>query len=73
MTEQRGGKDGNEGSRGEKPEMSKISPIAPTTKQAKHWAKQYRTEIAASTSSVLSTFVAVSQAYLESRGVGTPR
>ncbi|MCJ1361701.1 hypothetical protein MMC16_000801 [Acarospora aff. strigata] len=33
--------------------------MAPSPQQAKHWAKQYRTEIAASSSSVLSTFVAV--------------
>ena len=34
--------------------------VGPSPRQAKHWAKQYRTEIAASSSSVLSTFVAVS-------------
>ncbi|MCJ1255725.1 hypothetical protein MMC24_003542 [Lignoscripta atroalba] len=38
--------------------MSKASPLGPTPQQAKHWAKKYRTEIAASSSSVLSTFVA---------------
>ena len=45
---------------GPHPGMSGMSPIVPTPPQAKHWAKQYRTEIAASSSSVLSTFVAVS-------------
>lgn len=34
--------------------------VGPSPRQAKHWAKKYRTEIAASSSSVLSTFVAVS-------------
>lgn len=43
-----------------KPEMSKLSPLAPTPRQTKHWAKQYRTSIATLSSSVLSTFVAVS-------------
>ena len=64
MPEGRGVKDGQNGSKGavlEKPEVSKCSPIALSGKRNKHWAKQYRTEIAASTSSVLSTFVAVSQ------------
>lgn len=42
------------------PDMSRLSPLAPTPGQAKHWAKHYRTEIAACSSSVLSTFVAVS-------------
>ncbi|KAL8718762.1 MAG: hypothetical protein Q9225_004142 [Loekoesia sp. 1 TL-2023] len=36
------------------------SPLIPSPQQRKHWAKQYRTEIAASSSSVLSTFAAVS-------------
>ena len=40
-------------------ERSRISPLAPTPGQARHWAKVYRTEIAAGSSSVLSTFVAV--------------
>lgn len=44
----------------EKAEMSKVSPLAATPRQARHWAKQYRTEIAAGSSSVLSTFSAVS-------------
>lgn len=44
----------------EKPEMSKAFPIVATPRQAKHWAKQYRTEIAAGSSSILSTFSAVS-------------
>ena len=42
------------------PEKSTILPIVPIIQQRKHWAKKYRTEIAASGSSVLSTFVAVS-------------
>lgn len=37
------------------------SPLIPSPQQRKHWAKQYRTEIAASSSSLLSTFAAVSQ------------
>ena len=40
--------------------MSNVPPIIPPAGVAKHWAKKYRTEIAASSSSVLSTFVAVS-------------
>lgn len=47
----------------EKPEMSKLSPLAPTSQQAKLWAKYYRTAIAAGSSSILSTFVAVSVNY----------
>lgn len=43
----------------EKPEMSKVSPLVVAPRQARHWAKQYRTEIAAGTSSILSTFSAV--------------
>ncbi|KAI4201790.1 MAG: hypothetical protein LQ350_002990 [Teloschistes chrysophthalmus] len=34
------------------------SPLIPSPQQRKHWAKQYRTEIAASSSSILSTFAA---------------
>ncbi|KAL8938872.1 MAG: hypothetical protein Q9211_003008 [Gyalolechia sp. 1 TL-2023] len=34
------------------------SPFIPNPQQRKHWAKQYRTEIAASSSSLLSTFAA---------------
>lgn len=45
----------------EKVEMSEASPLGPAPRQARHWAKQYRTEIAAGSSSVLSTFSAVSQ------------
>lgn len=41
------------------PEMSKLSPLAPTSRQTKHWAKQYRTSIATLSGSVLSTFIAV--------------
>lgn len=44
-----------------KPEISKIMPLGPTPGQAKHWAKIYRTEIAACSSSILSTFLAVSR------------
>ena len=44
----------------EKPEMSKFSPLVVAPRQASHWAKQYRTEIAAGSSSILSTFSAVS-------------
>lgn len=35
------------------------SPLFPDPQRRKHWAKHYRTEIAASTSSLLSTFAAV--------------
>ncbi|RMY48755.1 hypothetical protein D0865_07901 [Hortaea werneckii] len=38
-----------------------------TSKEAKQWAKKYRTEIAASTSSVLSTFVAFPLDFAKSR------
>lgn len=38
-----------------------------TNKEAKQWAKKYRTEIAASTSSVLSTFVAFPLDFAKSR------
>lgn len=41
-------------------EMSKLSPLTPTPRQAKHWAKQYRTAIATLSGSVLSTCMAVS-------------
>ncbi|KAL8967894.1 MAG: hypothetical protein Q9197_005173 [Variospora fuerteventurae] len=40
------------------PNMPIHSPILPSPQQRKHWAKQYRTEIAASSSSLLSTFAA---------------
>ncbi|KAL8962576.1 MAG: hypothetical protein Q9193_001034 [Seirophora villosa] len=40
------------------PNMPIHSPVLPTPQQRKHWAKQYRTEIAASSSSLLSTFAA---------------
>lgn len=33
--------------------------LIPNSPRRKHWAKQYRTEIAASSSSLLSTFAAV--------------
>lgn len=33
--------------------------LVPNSQRRKHWAKQYRTEIAASSSSLLSTFAAV--------------
>lgn len=45
----------------QKPEISNIMPLGPTPGQAKHWAKIYRTEIAACSSSILSTFLAVSK------------
>ncbi|KAL8701692.1 MAG: hypothetical protein Q9224_000385 [Gallowayella concinna] len=35
------------------------SALLPNPQQRKHWAKQYRTEIAASSSSLLSTFAAL--------------
>ena len=38
---------------------SKRPHLTPSPQEAKHWAKQYRTEIAAGSSSVLSTFAAV--------------
>ncbi len=44
------------------PDKSTVVPTVPTIQQRKHWAKNYRTEIAASGSSVLSTFVAVGSA-----------
>ncbi|MCJ1475338.1 hypothetical protein MMC13_004000 [Lambiella insularis] len=37
--------------------MAKVSPIIQNPEQAKHWAKRYRTEIAASVSTLLSTAV----------------
>ncbi|KAL8644211.1 MAG: hypothetical protein Q9210_007368, partial [Variospora velana] len=40
------------------PNMPIHSPILPSPQQRKHWAKHYRTEIAASTSSLLSTYAA---------------
>lgn len=45
----------------QKPELSNIMSLGPTPGQAKHWAKIYRTEIAACSSSILSTFLAVSE------------
>ena len=61
MSEKRAGKDQPEKPTVvDSPDTPKMSSITPSSKQAKHWAKQYRTEIAASSSSVLSTFVAVS-------------
>lgn len=50
------------------PTLPKTSPLIPNSQQRKHWAKQYRTEIAASTSSVLSTFAAVSDRSLQKDG-----
>ncbi|KAL8652852.1 MAG: hypothetical protein Q9226_004087 [Calogaya cf. arnoldii] len=38
--------------------MPKTAALIPNTQRRKHWAKQYRTEIAASSSSLLSTFAA---------------
>ncbi|CAF9910972.1 MAG: hypothetical protein GOMPHAMPRED_007253 [Gomphillus americanus] len=38
--------------------MSSISPLAPRPDNLKHWAKRYRTELAASSSTVLSTLIA---------------
>lgn len=38
--------------------MLTSSPLVPSTKQTKHWAKKWRTEIASSSSSVLSTLIA---------------
>ena len=49
---------------------SKRSPLTPSSQQAKHWAKKYRTEIAAGSSSVLSTFAAVGIIYHKSRDSG---
>ena len=45
------------------PDESTVSPVLPIIQHRKHWAKKYRTEIAASGSSVLSTFVAVGRIY----------
>lgn len=63
MTKPNGANEGSEGTKEavveKKPEMSTISLIGPSQQQAKHWAKKYRTEIAASSSSVFSTFIAV--------------
>ena len=39
--------------------MPQVSPLVPHPKQTRHWAKQYRTEISALSSSVLATFAAV--------------
>ncbi|KAL8712561.1 MAG: hypothetical protein Q9220_003092 [cf. Caloplaca sp. 1 TL-2023] len=43
------------------PPTPRSSPLLPNPQQRKHWAKQYRTEIAASSSSLLSTIAAVSR------------
>ena len=45
----------------EQPKLPASSALVPNPKQAKHWAKKWRTEIASSSSSVLSTLVAVGQ------------
>ena len=47
------------GSNDNKINMSNTTPLAPSQAQARHWAKHYRTEIAASSSTVLATFVSV--------------
>lgn len=51
------------------PDKSTAIPTIPTIQQRKHWAKNYRTEIAASGSSVLSTFVAVSSVRFRKTGI----
>ncbi|MCJ1355089.1 MAG: hypothetical protein MMC33_005080 [Icmadophila ericetorum] len=53
------------------PIMATTSPLLPNPKLVKHWAKRYRTEIAASSSSVLSTFFAVSD-LIEEKGALAP-
>lgn len=58
---------GVEGPAPERPDMSKDFPLVVTPRQARHWAKQYRTEIAAGSSSILSTFSAVSLGILVAR------
>ncbi|KAL8914800.1 MAG: hypothetical protein Q9171_000636 [Xanthocarpia ochracea] len=40
------------------PNLLNPSALIPNPQRRKHWAKQYRTEIAASSSSLLSTFAA---------------
>lgn len=52
----------------EKLEASTVSPLTPVPRQAtKHWAKQYRTELAAGSSSVFSTFTAVRSSHRQRR------
>lgn len=63
---QPGRNDGNEPPKKtstENPGMSKLSPLTPTSQQAILWAKYYRTAIAAGSSSVLSTFFAVTMVF----------
>ncbi|KAL8873215.1 MAG: hypothetical protein Q9174_001279 [Haloplaca sp. 1 TL-2023] len=43
----------------QQPTLPKTSPLLPDPQQRKHWAKQYRTEIAASTSSSLAPLASV--------------
>ncbi|KAL9035818.1 MAG: hypothetical protein Q9180_004645 [Flavoplaca navasiana] len=45
-------------SRAQSPALPTNAALIPNPQQRKHWAKQYRTEIAASSSSLLSTFAA---------------
>ncbi|KAI4280847.1 MAG: hypothetical protein L6R38_004123 [Xanthoria sp. 2 TBL-2021] len=44
--------------RAQPPIQSAAAALVPNSQRRKHWAKQYRTEIAASSSSLLSTFAA---------------
>ena len=48
-------------------DLTDVSRAVLRSEQAKRWTKKYRTEVAASSSSLLSTFVAVSQARLRER------
>jgi hypothetical protein len=45
-------------------DLTDVSRAVLRSEQAKRWTKKYRTEVAASSSSLLSTFSAVCEAYL---------
>jgi len=54
----------------EQPTTLKAFPLGTTQNQNQHWARKYRTVIAASSSSVLSTCIAVSYKQLMDNIVG---
>lgn len=54
------------------PTLPIASPLFPNPQQRKHWAKHYRTEIAASTSSLFSTFAAVRKRSLWGKRIESP-
>lgn len=49
-------------------DLTEVSRAVLRSEQAKRWTKKYRTEVAASSSSLLSTFVAVRGESLSSTG-----